>query len=162
MEKHGANRWSFIAKQMQGRQGKQCRERWFNHLDPSISKQNWSRSEEWILFLAHNIHGNRWAQITKYLPGRTDNTVKNHWNSSMKKLIPDFARLRDGILHGCGARLLDGSTEHGALEARFLSLLCVDQKVEADGQTLTERKPDNLQKRDSMQRSFTKCEPSPS
>ena len=76
-----------MADYLPGRTGKQCRERWCNHLCPNINKSPWSLEEEILLLLIHNKKGNKWSEISKYLNGRTDNTIKNHWNSSMKKKI---------------------------------------------------------------------------
>jgi len=52
------------------RSGKQCRERWHNHLDPNINKDYWSEKEENILFMKHIEYGNKWSDIAKFLPGR--------------------------------------------------------------------------------------------
>ena len=87
---NGPKKWTVIAKELPYREGKQCRERWHNHINPYISKNRWSDYEEWLLFLLHKIHGNKWARISSYLSNRTDNTIKNHWNSIMKKKISYF------------------------------------------------------------------------
>ncbi|EFC44400.1 hypothetical protein NAEGRDRAFT_79798 [Naegleria gruberi] len=87
VKKHGPKRWSFIASHLEGRVGKQCRERYLNHLDPKIKKNAWTEEEDSIIIEMHEKHGNQWAKISKFLEGRTANAIKNHWNSTLSKRL---------------------------------------------------------------------------
>lgn len=84
----GPKRWALIASHIPGRAGKQCRERWLNHLDTNVRKGEWTNEEDELLLETQRRVGNKWSEIARLLPGRAENAVKNRFNSLIAKAMP--------------------------------------------------------------------------
>uniref|UniRef100_A0A6N2MND7 Uncharacterized protein n=1 Tax=Salix viminalis TaxID=40686 RepID=A0A6N2MND7_SALVM len=88
IQKHGHGSWRALPK-LAGlnRCGKSCRLRWTNYLRPDIKRGKFSEEEEQTILNLHSVLGNKWSAIASHLPGRTDNEIKNFWNTHLKKKL---------------------------------------------------------------------------
>lgn len=89
VEDNGAQKWSQCALNIEGRSGKQCRDRWFNHLCPTVKKGDWSIEEDEHLYALHQKFGCSWSKIAKEVPSRTENSIKNRFYSTLRKIAND-------------------------------------------------------------------------
>lgn len=88
-------KWSIVAQSLPDRTGKQCRERYVNHLNPRLKITDWSPLEDATIFHLYNTIGSHWAKMSKMIPGRTDNGIKNRFHNLRRQLErEDEHRLR--------------------------------------------------------------------
>ena len=101
IQEHGIKKWTVICEEMKlkggftGKSGKQCRERWHNHLNPNIDRSTWTPPEEKIFFIMHSQMGNKWSEIAAKLPGRTHNSIKNYFYCRLRKMV---RKINKGII----------------------------------------------------------------
>jgi hypothetical protein len=89
---HGAKNWGGLAPRLPGHHPKQIRDRWYTELSTGLRNGIWTPEEDAVLIDCQNKWGNKWSKIASLLPGRTDNAVKNRWNSSLKRRVEAFER----------------------------------------------------------------------
>ncbi|KAJ4759103.1 Myb domain protein 107 [Rhynchospora pubera] len=88
IEKHGPGNWRNLpTKAGLNRCGKSCRLRWTNYLRPDIKRGKFTDDEERLIIHLHSLHGNKWSMIATKLAGRTDNEIKNYWNTHIRKKL---------------------------------------------------------------------------
>ncbi|GMJ09259.1 myb domain protein 55 [Hibiscus trionum] len=110
--KYGHGCWSSVPKEAGlQRCGKSCRLRWINYLRPDLKRGTFSQEEEQLIIELHAVLGNRWSQIAAQLPGRTDNEIKNLWNSCLKKKLRQ--RGIDPVTHKPISELENGEDNKG-------------------------------------------------
>ncbi|MQM11605.1 hypothetical protein Taro_044513 [Colocasia esculenta] len=98
---HGEGKWRDLPEKAGlKRCGKSCRLRWLNYLRPDIKRGNITPEEEDLIIRLHNLLGNRWSLIAGRLPGRTDNEIKNHWNTNLSKRVQAASCRPDIQEHG--------------------------------------------------------------
>lgn len=91
IDNHGKENWSIVAQDVPKRNGKQCRERYMNHLCPALNHNDWNEDEDSTLLQQHSLRGNNWSCISTFLPGRSPNHVKNRFKFIMKKKSNSFS-----------------------------------------------------------------------
>jgi hypothetical protein len=89
VSREGPNRWSSCAEYIKGRNGKQCRERWLNILNPDIKKGDWDVEEDFKLFCLFKKFGSKWTSFSNYFKARTENSIKNRFYSTLRKIYTE-------------------------------------------------------------------------
>ncbi|KAJ4960524.1 hypothetical protein NE237_020434 [Protea cynaroides] len=139
---HGEGCWRSVP-QAAGllRCGKSCRLRWINYLRPDLKRGNFAEDEEDLIIKLHALLGNRWSLIAGRLPGRTDNEVKNYWNSHLRrKLIkmgidPSNHRLNQKLPR---TLILSGSDTSSGSKTQVACQPCKPKKSQGDNDQVSD------------------------
>ncbi|KAJ9164476.1 hypothetical protein P3X46_024050 [Hevea brasiliensis] len=129
IQKHGHENWRALPKQAGLlRCGKSCRLRWINYLRPDVKRGNFTKEEEEAIIKLHQTLGNKWSKIASHFPGRTDNEIKNVWNTHLKK------RLAFKVPHSSGGELKESSSISSSSSSTIMSGGKRNMAIELDDQ----------------------------
>ncbi|KAL1211447.1 Transcription factor MYB93 [Cardamine amara subsp. amara] len=133
IRKHGHGSWRALPKQAGlNRCGKSCRLRWTNYLRPDIKRGNFTAEEEQTIINLHSLLGNKWSSIAGHLPGRTDNEIKNYWNTHIRKKLIQMGI--DPVTHRPRTDHLNvlAALPQLLAVANFNNLLTLNQNIQLD------------------------------
>ncbi|KAJ4873756.1 myb domain protein 9 [Raphanus sativus] len=137
IQKHGHGSWRALPKQAGlNRCGKSCRLRWTNYLRPDIKRGNFTEEEEETIINLHSLLGNKWSSIASNLPGRTDNEIKNYWNTHLRKKLLQMGI--DPVTHRPRTDHLNvlAALPQLIAAANFNNLMNLNQNVQLDATTI--------------------------
>lgn len=124
----GPQNWLLVSQKVGGKAPNQCRDRWHNYLSPLVNKGPWTEQEKWRLFLLHRLFGNRWALIAEHLISRTDNSVKNIWNSSLRACLPDMTTRLENAFDNLTTDPLFLEQELHPIDLKLVELIAAKEK----------------------------------
>ncbi|KAL8053358.1 hypothetical protein ABFX02_05G065800 [Erythranthe guttata] len=142
IQEHGEGQWRSLPKNAGLlRCGKSCRLRWMNYLRPGIKRGNISEDEEDLIVRLHGLLGNRWSLIAGRLPGRTDNEIKNHWNTHLLKKLKNsgvhVSTLRDSPKSAAKPKKSAAGAVAGKKKKKQKKVVDVDEKINGSEKALT-------------------------
>lgn len=134
IQKNGHENWRALPKQAGLlRCGKSCRLRWINYLRPDLKRGNFTQEEEDTVIKLHDALGNKWSKIASYLPGRTDNEIKNVWNTHLKKKIkPNSDQSKESSSTSSSTSSLSTASNHNSREKRRVETELLDDEHQWD------------------------------
>ncbi|KAK4420503.1 Transcription factor [Sesamum alatum] len=135
IQTHGPGNWRTLPKNAGlERCGKSCRLRWTNYLRPDIKRGRFSFEEEETIIQLHSVLGNKWSAIAARLPGRTDNEIKNYWNTHIRKRLLRMGI--DPVTHAPRLDLLDLSSLLTSPQLNLSNLLRLQTLLNPEALTL--------------------------
>ncbi|XP_010934813.1 transcription factor MYB86 [Elaeis guineensis] len=139
MLKHGHSCWSAVpVKAGLQRKGKSCRLRWINYLRPGLKRGFFSQEEEETIMNLQAKLGNKWSRIAMHLPGRTDNEVKNYWNSYLKKKV---INAQGSDPHGSATKSPDSTNQSQVTHAETIYKISSSESIEPPGSSTRDLSP---------------------
>nr|AAK19616.1 GHMYB25 [Gossypium hirsutum] len=159
IEQHGHGSWRALPlKAGLQRCGKSCRLRWINYLRPDIKRGKFSLQEEQTIIQLHALLGNRWSAIATHLPKRTDNEIKNYWNTHLKKRLTKMGI--DPVTHKPKTDAL-GSTTGNPIDAANLSHMAQWESARLEAEARLVRESKLVPSNPPQSNHFTAVAPSP-